>query len=274
MANYWLHNGFLQVEGEKMSKSLGNFVTIRDVLGAWRGTPWAGPVVRLAMMTTHYRQPLDWTIELLERSRDELAQWCRLVRMSEFGRYDPYSLDWTEGFEPPQDVVEALSDDLNFPKVHAYLRSLSSAAQRGDEEARLGLLSSLGFFGFVSKQTVGALAQIVEGNAIGEKLKKAFEFQVHVVNGSTQAISIFQDDFRKEHLSIDTLQDGAVYVTDEDAGADFIDRLVAARAEARKARNYAKADRIRDELDAMGIALKDSKDPDTGELVTTWEVKR
>ena len=59
MANYWMHNGFLQVEGEKMSKSLGNFVTVRELLTGWAGLPWPGDAVRLAMLMTHYSQPLD-----------------------------------------------------------------------------------------------------------------------------------------------------------------------------------------------------------------------
>ena len=61
MANYWLHNGFLQVEGEKMSKSLGNFVTISELLDEI-GDRWPGEVMRLAMLMTHYRQPIDWTL--------------------------------------------------------------------------------------------------------------------------------------------------------------------------------------------------------------------
>src|SRR5262249_17885153 len=65
MANFWMHNGHLQVEGEKMSKSLGNFVTIRELLRGWRGEPWTGSAIRFAMLGTHYRQPIDWTVERL-----------------------------------------------------------------------------------------------------------------------------------------------------------------------------------------------------------------
>ena len=73
MANYWMHNGFLQVEGEKMSKSLGNFFTIRDLL-----KDWPGEVLRFNMLRTHYRQPIDWTIKGLEESWKvlyELNDW-------------------------------------------------------------------------------------------------------------------------------------------------------------------------------------------------------
>ena len=70
MANFWMHNGFLQVEGEKMSKSLGNFFTIREVLADWQGD-----VIRLAMLSTHYRQPIDWTVKGLEEAEKALASF-------------------------------------------------------------------------------------------------------------------------------------------------------------------------------------------------------
>ena len=74
MANYWMHNGFLQVEGEKMAKSLGNFVTIRDLL-----RDWPGEVVRLTMLLTHYRQPLNWTANALRESQRTLDHWYELT---------------------------------------------------------------------------------------------------------------------------------------------------------------------------------------------------
>src|SRR5674476_1409999 len=74
MANYWMHNGFLQVEGEKMSKSLGNFFTIHDLLA-----DWPGEVLRLNMLRTHYRQPIDWTVKGLEESWKTLDDWYWVV---------------------------------------------------------------------------------------------------------------------------------------------------------------------------------------------------
>src|SRR5664279_2536978 len=70
MANYWMHNGFLQVEGEKMSKSLGNFITIRELVLTKRfgGRTWPGEVLRLNMLRSHYRQPIDWTVSSLEET--------------------------------------------------------------------------------------------------------------------------------------------------------------------------------------------------------------
>ena len=71
MANYWLHNGYLMVEGEKMSKSLGNFITVKDLLD--RGVP--GEVIRMVLLMTHYRQPLDWTEEKVDEAEKALRRW-------------------------------------------------------------------------------------------------------------------------------------------------------------------------------------------------------
>ncbi|HZP21782.1 MAG TPA: cysteine--tRNA ligase [Bauldia sp.] len=199
MARYWLHNGFLQVEGEKMSKSLGNFVTIRDVL-----QDWPGEVARLAMLGTHYRQPINWTLKSLDEAAKTLSVWT-----------DAASDDAET--RPADTVVEALSDDLNTPKVIAELHALRG---RAGHKALGGSLAFLGLAG-------GSLAEWRERHA--------------------------------PSLAV---------------AAEEVDRLILSRAAARKARNFAEADRIRAELDAMGVALKDAKDPATGELVTTWEVKR
>src|SRR5271157_362447 len=81
MANVWMHNGFLQVEGEKMAKSLGNFVTIRELLetGNFGNSTWPGDALRLAMLRTHYRQPIDWTVKELERALEDLYEWYGLI---------------------------------------------------------------------------------------------------------------------------------------------------------------------------------------------------
>ena len=81
MANVWMHNGFLQVEGEKMSKSLGNFITINELLATdkFGGQPWHGRVLRLAMLATHYRQPIDWTVDRLVQSRATLMEFADIV---------------------------------------------------------------------------------------------------------------------------------------------------------------------------------------------------
>ena len=103
MARYWLHNGFLQVEGEKMSKSLGNFITIHDLL-----KDWPGEVVRFNMLRTHYRQPIDWTKKGLEESQATLDRWGEISDSA--GRVaGQRTALLTRAF------VDALKDDLNTP---------------------------------------------------------------------------------------------------------------------------------------------------------------
>ncbi|MBB2961299.1 cysteine--tRNA ligase [Methylobacterium sp. R2-1] len=125
MANVWLHNGFLQVEGEKMSKSLGNFITIRQVLD-----DWPGEVVRLNMLKTHYRQPIDWTLRGLEESSRMLDRWYEAA-----GEAAPDA-------SAPAGVVEALSDDLNTPAAIGELHRLAGA-DAGALKAGAGLMGFL-----------------------------------------------------------------------------------------------------------------------------------
>jgi len=133
MANYWMHNGFLQVEGEKMSKSLGNFVTIHELL-----VDWPGEVLRFNMLRTHYRQPIDWTVKGLEESWKTLDDWY-----------------WVVGDAPGEalsgQVLDALGDDLNTHQVITVLHGLRNRAQAGDEKARIELAGSLRLLGFLSE---------------------------------------------------------------------------------------------------------------------------
>ncbi|CAM5194306.1 cysteine--tRNA ligase [Bosea thiooxidans] len=198
MANIWMHNGFLQVEGEKMSKSLGNFVTINELLAtdAFGGRIWPGEVLRLAMLKTHYRQPIDWTVKALEEAEKTLQDWADAAQGATASR-------------PSDELLDALADDLNTARVLAELHALRKS---GDLPALLAGLDLLGI----------GLPEVAAPVAV----------------------------------------DPAV------------ERLIAARLDARRARNFAESDRIRDELAAMGIALKDGKDPATGEPTTSWEMKR
>src|SRR6185295_8368083 len=123
MANVWMHNGFLQVEGEKMSKSVGNFVIIRDVLA-----DWPGDVVRLAMLGSHYRQPINWTVKGLEEAEKALSSFFDAAS----AEADP---------RPAQGVLDALLDDLNTPKAIAEMHGLKNAA------GRRALAGTLGFLG-------------------------------------------------------------------------------------------------------------------------------
>ncbi|WP_333823610.1 cysteine--tRNA ligase [Pinisolibacter sp.] len=206
MANIWMHNGFLQVEGEKMSKSLGNFFTIRELLA-----DWPGEVLRLSMLKTHYRQPIDWTVKSLEESWKTLDDWYWFAGEA-------------AGSTPAKSIVEALSDDLNTPKAIAELHGLRNAGQRaGGEGARDAFAGSLRFLGFLAETPAEWAAR------------------------------------RKSSVEVDVAE---------------VEALIAERLAARAAKNWAESDRIRDELTAMGLVIKDAKDPGTGEMRTTWEVAR
>ncbi|MGE5389141.1 MAG: cysteine--tRNA ligase, partial [Hyphomicrobiales bacterium] len=117
MANYWMHNGFLQVEGEKMSKSLGNFITIHDLLHTEKfgGRKWPGEVLRLAMLRTHYRQPIDWTVKALEEAETALRRWAEFVKKRETtGDSGAFS----------HQFAAALADDLNTPLAVSLLHDV------------------------------------------------------------------------------------------------------------------------------------------------------
>jgi len=195
MAQTWMHNGFLQVEGEKMSKSLGNFITIRELLATnkFGGRSWDGATLRLAMLKTHYRQPIDWTADALNEAEKAILDWSDFTKDATPARCD--------------EVIAALTDDLNTPKMIAELHAL----RRGGKADELrGAMQLLG------------------------------------INPVVRA------------------------PVDLDATAKS---LIEARTTARANKDWKESDRIRDELAAMGVVLKDGKDAD-GKPVTTWEIAR
>ena len=131
-ARHWVHNGVLTVEGEKMSKSLGNFVTIRDALAE---TP--GEVIRLALLSTHYRHPLDWTADGIEKARLSTDKFYNALRKAgvEDGAAD-------DNVDP--EVEAALCDDLNTPKALAVLHRLAGDLNRaGGEPAKARACAAL-----------------------------------------------------------------------------------------------------------------------------------
>jgi cysteinyl-tRNA synthetase len=199
MANVWMHNGFLQVEGDKMSKSTGNFVTIRELLA-----DWPGEVLRLNMLKTHYSSPIDWTLKGMEESAKTLDDWYWVAADA-------------KGERPSDAVIAALSDDLNTPQTIAALHGLRNSAASGNERDRSEFAPSLRLLGFLSET--------------------AAQWKVRKQQGS-------------------------------DVDAKQIDGLIADRTAARARKDFKESDRIRDQLAAMGVVIKDSKDG------TTWEIAR
>ena len=122
-ARFWMHNEMLQVEGKKMSKSLGNFFTVRDLLD--QGVP--GEVIRFVMLSTHYRKPMDWTEKKRAEAEATLRKWAAIVG------------DTAPG-DVPIEVFEALSDDLNTPLVMTHMHQLASQGDASGLAAALTLM--------------------------------------------------------------------------------------------------------------------------------------
>ncbi|WP_284178736.1 cysteine--tRNA ligase [Rhabdaerophilum sp. SD176] len=237
MASIWMHNGFLQVEGQKMSKSLGNFFTINELLAteSFGGRRWTGDVLRFAMLKTHYRQPIDWTEQSLIEGTAELLKWAKISESAP--KWEEHRDDYVSpratpypAYKPSPEILEALSDDLNLPGVLFVLRKhYRRAATDG-----------------VTREDV-IFAQ-----------DAAYQLWVDCV-----FLGIDLTRFRSSEL----------YLERRDLNEVYIDSLINARLAARAAKNWAESDRIRDELVALGIVLMDGKD-EAGNPVTRWEVKR
>jgi len=298
MANYWLHNGFLQVEGEKMSKSLGNFVTIRELLKGEGRRPWPGETIRLTMLATHYRQPIDFSEAKLTFWRTKLSHWVECFKLFGSQEFDFALYREEADLFPSARVVDALSDDLNVHEAFTYFDQLARQAVKQDAQAADELGRNLIWLGLMRNTHANAYETRLTGGAKPGLLLK-YSTQIEDARAVVLNEYVFSRDAAARAASLDALRDRLakldpgmlgdgvrLAVTEhsvvslepirEESAIDRerVEQLKEARNAARKAKNFAKADRIRAELDAMGIQLKDSKDPDTGELVTTWEVKR
>ena len=194
----WLHNGFLSVNGEKMSKSLGNFFTVRDLLAK---AP--GEAIRLCLLSAHYRAPLDWTDDALGQARQVLDRLYGALRQVGPG---PVAA------KIPAAVQAALEDDINTPKAIAELHELAGRLNKASDSERAALAADL--------RAGGAVLGLLQADP-----ETWFKWQPEAGAGLTDAA---------------------------------IEALIAGRNDAKKARNFTEADRIRDELKANGVALEDT----------------
>jgi cysteinyl-tRNA synthetase len=275
MANVWMHNGHLQVEGEKMSKSLGNFVTIRELVTTdkFGGRAWPGDVVRLAMLKTQYREPIDWRAEGLEEARKELLAWTELI----VDRF-PSGTDHVPAEIRNAEAAAALADDMNTPLFVTSLHRMFQAAKDSDEVA-FSFAATLKAIGFRNVDKPGYLHPHFMGNIFEsgpqvdlETQRQALLFRTRTANGQISEASSLRAELESRGFEL-RISDAGVLTLSNDTGAEFEDRVkekIRARNAARAAKNWAEADGLRDELlDKFGVVLKDNKDG-----TTTWEVKR
>ena len=203
-ANFWMHNGFLSIEGEKMSKSLGNFITINELKDTYQGE-----VIRFNMMLTHYRQPLNWTEKSLLDSKKTLDKWYKIIEA-----YDKPLASKSDLIS--EKMLSALADDVNTPQAIAELHQLYKVANDGDVDALEIFYNSCQFLGIL----------ISDYNSWSSWQSKTMDIDENLING-----------------------------------------LIEKRNEARSAKDFPEADRIRDELLNLGVILEDKDNK------TTWKLK-
>ena len=202
-ANYWVHNGFVTVEGSKMAKSDGNFVTVNELKEKYQGE-----VIRLTMILTHYRQPLNWTNDNLQESKKTLDKWYQYFSEVDFKPDLSVKID--------ENVMNALNDDMNTPQAIAELHKLFKNCKSNDHDSLNQFLISAQFLGLMNDEP-------------------------------SQWLS-----WGKENIIVDQ---------------NKIESLITQRNTARANKDFAEADRIRDELENLGIVLEDKG------TETTWKTK-
>ena len=291
MANVWMHNGFVQVEGRKMSKSEGNFVTIHDLLHTEKfgGRSWPGEVLRLAMLMTHYREPIDFSVRRLEEAEAEIREWSlRLVSLLEHETYVVDSLQVRELPLPPpsRDIVEALSDDLDSSSAMKSLResykslpvALATSSENPDAvKAVAQFFSDLEFLGVLnlSRAIIWSNGLHPDRSVFDSSRGELLELRTATLNGNTERVDVLVQRFRQKGWYVSEKAAGCWRISlAPDMPTGWILDQIDQRLAFIRQKSWPEADRIRDELLAQGIQLKDGKDPVTGERITTWEVKR
>lgn len=194
-SRYWMHNGFLTVEGEKMSKSLGNFILAHDLIEAGI----KGEVIRYALLSAHYRQPLDWSNKGVEQAQKSLDKFYRIL--------DELKDVADVAATVPDGIMESLCDDLNTPKAYAELNALAKAAHESrTPQDKAAFVAAARLLGFLNEEP-----------------------SVWFASGDAA-----------------------------DIDAAWVEGLLIERTEARKSKNFARSDEIRDELAAKGIVIEDT----------------
>ncbi len=182
--NYWMHNGWLTVEGQKMSKSIGNVVLVHDLI---KRIP--GEVIRFALLSAHYRQPFDWTEELLQQSKRTLDRYYGLLR-------DVKDIE-ADDIDVPQIIAEALKDDLNTPKAFAELaviaKALSSAKTEAEKAEAKGALLAAG-------RLIGLLQQDAEAWFRGDADVRVIEQKITEIQAARSAKDYKKADQLREAL--------------------------------------------------------------------------
>ncbi len=278
MANIWMHNGYLQVEGKKMSKSDGNFVTIHDLLHTEKfgGRMWLGESLRFVMFGTHYRQPIDWTRAALDEANQKLKDWA--ITLLNTDAHNRAITRHAIGDRPrlSDEIVAALRDDLNTPLVLSVLDNIHDHAKKGNLNKQNELMESLEALGLLQGHR---LFSYLDGLFVGgqkmatpKAMIKLDNLRVASANGAPSSVSFLVGELNNEGVIASVNSDGSVSYEVTEA-ADLTGKITQ-RLTLLADKKFAEADKIRDDLLAQGIQLKDSKDSETGERITNWEVKR
>lgn len=244
---YWLHNGFVTINKEKMSKSLGNFLTIDKILENYDAN-----TIRFFILTNHYRMPVEFSDEALTSAQAGVKRLYNAVNESRRIAKIDENLD-ISNFEEYKQFVEAMDDDLNTSKALAVLFDLANKLNKDQNSQNLTLLyklsAVLGFKFDKVKRSDEELNSMIE-----DGIKETY---IRLINETVTYISA------KEYtlMGIDKLRRGEL-------NEELINELIRCRNEARREKDWELADMVRHALDVRRIELKDTKDG------TTWEPKQ